>query len=140
MDLKDAAYDTFIATDSGVKESKGKARWSLLPLGALEPVIEVLNYGATTKYSKDNWKKVPCKAPYADAIIRHWKKYFEDAEEFDAESGESHLAHLACDVLFLLWDRQNQKDIPFDKYMDTLLTYPDFVEHISKDKAEKWKV
>lgn len=124
--------------DNGVKEYKDKARWSLLPMDALVPVIDVLNYGATTKYCKNNWKHVPHKAAYADAILRHWKQYFNDGEEFDSESGQSHLAHLACDVLFLLWDRENKKEVPFDEYLDKLLTYPDFVEHISDKKREQW--
>lgn len=123
----------------GVKESTGKARWSLLSMKALEPVLRVLNYGATTKYAKNNWKKVPNKAPYADAIMRHWCQYFSEGEEFDSESGESHLAHLACDVIFLLWDRMDKKDISFDEYLDDLLTYPDFVSNIPEEKKKLWQ-
>lgn len=124
--------------DAGVKEYKNKTRWSLLPFDALEPVVSVLDYGATTKYCKNNWKKVPHKAAYADAIMRHWVQYFNDGEEFDQESGQSHLAHLVCDALFLLWDRQDSKEVPFDEYLDKLLTYPDFVTEISEEKREAW--
>jgi hypothetical protein len=120
----------------GIKESKGKTRWSLLPFEALEPVVAVLNFGATTKYLQDNWKKVECKAPYVDAIIRHWKKYINDGEEFDKESGESHLAHLCCDVLFLLWDRMDKKDVDFDTYIEKLLTYPDYVQELDVHKFD----
>ena len=125
-----------ITSDSpkGIKESKGKTRWSLLPFDALEEVVSVLNFGAVTKYQPENWKKVECKAPYADAIIRHWKKYFTDKEEFDSESGLSNLAHMACDVLFLLWERQNNKDIDFELYLKELLTYPDYVKQLDENK------
>ena len=126
-----------ISKDSteGVKDSKGKIRWSLLPFEALEPVVRVLNYGAITKYQFDNWKKVPNKSAYLDAIIRHWVKY-RNGEEFDSESGESHLANLACDVLFLIWDRQQKHDIPFDQYMKDLLWYDDYVTELDTKKFQ----
>jgi len=36
-------------TKTGIKDSKGKIRWSLLPFEALEPIVRVLDYGATIK-------------------------------------------------------------------------------------------
>ena len=97
----------------GVKQSKGKTRWSLLPFKAMEHVINVLNFGAVTKYAPNNWKKVEDKGAYCDAIIRHTAKYME-GEENDKEVGENHLACAACNILFLLYDRDEKKDIPFD--------------------------
>ncbi len=123
-------------SDAGIKESKGKVRWSLVPFDALEPVVRVLEYGAVTKYAMDNWKNVPYKGPYMDAIVRHWKKYFIDGEECDGESGQSHLAHLACDVLFLLHDRL-VSDVPFDQYIAQLREYPDYVKHIDPNKFNR---
>lgn len=119
----------------GIKDSKGKLRWSLLPFEALEPVIRVLNYGATTKYAPNNWKHVPDKASYPDAIIRHWVKYFEYCEEFDGETGESHLASIVCNALFLIWDREHS-DMPFDDYIQQLLTYPDYVTELDMHKFD----
>lgn len=118
----------------GIKESSGKVRWSLIPFVALEPVVRVLEFGAMTKYAMDNWKHVPHKGPYMDAIIRHWESYFIDGNEFDKESGQSHLAHLACDVLFLLWDRHEHSDIPFDEYVARLREYPDYVKKLDPNK------
>lgn len=112
------------------KDTKGKTRFSLLPLRALEPVTRVLNFGATTKYAVDNWKWVENKASYVDAIMRHWQKYIE-GEENDAESKESHLACIVCNALFLIWDRQQHKDIPFKDYIEQLTHYDDY-----KDKNE----
>jgi len=40
--------------ETGIKESNGKTRWSLIPFKALEHVARVLNFGATTKYAPDN--------------------------------------------------------------------------------------
>ena len=112
----------------GVKDQHGKARFSLIPFRALREVTNVLNYGATTKYSPNNWRKVVDKAAYVDAIVRHWTAYFQEGEEKDPESGLSALAHLACDVLFLLDDRLDKKDVPFEEYVTKLLTYSDFVK------------
>jgi hypothetical protein len=36
-------------TKTGIKDSKGKIRWSLLPFEAIEPIVRVLDYGATIK-------------------------------------------------------------------------------------------
>jgi hypothetical protein len=119
----------------GYKEYKGKVRWSLLPYTALEPVVRVLEYGAVTKYAMDNWKWVPHKGAYMDGILRHWVEYFEKGEEYDKESGESHLAHLACDVLFLLWDRAYSTE-SFEEYIYNLKKYPDYVDKIDSKKFE----
>lgn len=84
----------------GIKETVGKLRWTLMPWIALREVVEVLEYGSR-KYSDDNWQKVePHK--YKEAAFRHWLAYI-DGEKTDPETGKSHLAHLMCDVLFLLW-------------------------------------
>lgn len=120
---------------TGIKESKGKVRWSLIPMKALEPVARVLEFGAKTKYAMDNWKAVPHKGPYMDAIMRHWVKYFIEGEETDPDTGESHLANLCCDVLFLLWDRLNSK-IPFAEYVEQLRSYPDYVKEIDVHKFD----
>lgn len=85
----------------GVKEHEGKLRWSLLPLDALREVVKVLEFGAK-KYSKDNWKKVEgARDLYFDAALRHLTSWYE-GEDADQETGLHHLAHAACDVLFLV--------------------------------------
>lgn len=118
---------------TGIKDSKGKTRWSLVPFDALEPVVRVLEFGAKTKYAPDNWKYVKEKASYGDAIIRHWQKYFIENEEFDLESDQSHLAHIICDALFLIWDRQQSTE-PFDAYIKKLLQYSDYVTELDENK------
>jgi len=47
---------------NGVKYDSGKPDYTLLPLDALEQVVEVLTFGAA-KYDRDNWKKVDKLAP-----------------------------------------------------------------------------
>jgi len=120
---------------TGIKQSIGKTRWSLLPFKALEHVVNVLNFGAITKYAPHNWKHVPNKAPYMDAIIRHWEKYL-DGEELDSECNESHLACVICNALFLIEDRDSKKDIPFQEYMDKLMTYDNYVQDLDIHKFD----
>lgn len=84
----------------GKKFDLDKPRFSLIPQGTLQPVIRVLEFGAK-KYSEGNWKHVPgAHARYFDAAHRHLDAYWR-GEQTDAETGESHLAHAICCLLFL---------------------------------------
>lgn len=92
--------------DVGKKFDQEKPRWSLLPLSALKPVVQVLTNGAK-KYADDNWKKVPnAKERYLSAALRHLEAY-QSGEELDKEWGLPHLAHAICGLLFMLWLDQN---------------------------------
>ena len=92
--------DFEVNSQGGVKDTSGKLRWTLLPISSLKEVVKVLEYGAK-KYSADNWQKVEPQK-YKEAAFRHWVAYLEGGK-VDSETGVSHLAHLACDILFLLW-------------------------------------
>ena len=86
----------------GRKDDAGKLRYSLIPVGPLRAIAEVLDFGAR-KYGADNWKRVPdARARYTDALMRHVEAW-RDGERRDAETGLPHLAHAACCLLFLLW-------------------------------------
>ena len=86
----------------GIKYDASKPRWSLIPIGTMEEVVKVLEYGAN-KYSPDNWKKVPqMEIRYYDAAMRHIDAYWK-GEYLDEESGQPHLAHAVCCLLFLMW-------------------------------------
>ncbi len=89
----------------GAKYDTGKLLFRALTRGLALPlraVAAVLTYGAI-KYKEDSWQHVPdAKARYESALDRHlnaWKA----GEECDEESGLPHLAHAACNALFLLW-------------------------------------
>ena len=86
------------------KHDTGKVLWSCLSRGcatALNKVAEVLTFGAN-KYRRDTWRTLKdAEVRYEDALDRHlnaWKR----GEDNDPESGLSHLAHAACNLLFLL--------------------------------------
>lgn len=87
---------------AGQKHDSQKPRYSLLPEGTISQVVDVLELGAV-KYSPNNWQKVENpRERYYNAIMRHLTAWWE-GEEKDPESGKSHLAHVACSVLFLMW-------------------------------------
>lgn len=82
-----------------VKHDTGKPRWTLLPMRALQKVIDVLEYGAQ-KYAPDNWKGIE-RERYVNAAFRHMAS-LADGEKLDPESGLPHAAHAACCMLFVL--------------------------------------
>lgn len=92
---------------AGVKADSGKLRHSLLPTGALDEVLEVLEFGAK-KYAVDNWQKVEdAETRYYDAAHRHLAAYW-NGEKTDPESKRHHLAHAICCAMFLMWFDQNK--------------------------------
>jgi len=86
---------------NGIKYDNGKPDYTLLPLDALEQVVEVLTFGAA-KYDRHNWKKVDnLHQRYSAAAMRHIVAYMKH-EDIDEESGYSHLAHAICCLMFML--------------------------------------
>ncbi len=88
----------------GVKHDKGKAPMHLLLIEVPKASVrlsEALSYGEN-KYGRGNWRNVP-EAPdrYLAATLRHLTAHASGEEE-DGESGLSHLAHAAANIMFLL--------------------------------------
>lgn len=88
----------------GMKWDDEKLRWDLLPYDAVEKIVEIMTYGAK-KYAPNNWQKVKAHRYYA-ALMRHLVAELK-GEDNDQESGLLHLAHAACNILFLLWKKIN---------------------------------
>ena len=92
---------------AGVKFDKEKLRWDLFPFKALESTVRVLMMGSE-KYEDNNWKYVKgCKKRYYSAAMRHLTDW-QEGEILDPESGETHLAHALCCIIFLAWHEMNQ--------------------------------
>jgi len=86
---------------AGCKDDSGKEPWHLLPWGATELVVQVLQHGAE-KYSAENWRLVQgWRSRYFAALMRHVWAWMR-GERLDADSQLPHLAHAACCVLFML--------------------------------------
>lgn len=88
----------------GMKYDGGKPRMDLLLSGcpnALEQVSAILTFGAQ-KYAAHSWQTVPQgEERYLAALLRHLTAHGK-GEVNDPESGMSHLAHAACNALFIL--------------------------------------
>lgn len=93
-------------TQTGTKHDQGKPILGAIPPHAELAVGRVLTFGAE-KYARGNWDKVEDhENRYMDATLRHLNAH-RRGELTDSESGESHLAHAACCVLFML-DKQER--------------------------------
>lgn len=96
-------------TPVGVKFDTCKGQWSLVPTGVMNDVVDVLTKGAQ-KYAPDNWKHVPeSRRRYYDALMRHTTSWWE-GELNDPETGNSHLSHAICCLMFLHWFDQQEKN------------------------------
>ena len=92
----------------GIKFDGEKPRWELVPWAAMREAVKVMTKGAA-KYSADNWHKVD-HYRYVGALYRHMDQYLDpDQSDIDEELGLHHLACVACNALFLLWQAMNGK-------------------------------
>jgi hypothetical protein len=110
----------------GVKADQGKLQWCLLPLKYLRGVVRVLMKGAA-KYSPHNWRAgMPWSQTY-NAALRHLDAFWS-GEDVDPETGESHLDHALCCLLFL---RAHNIDYPEldDRYKTTTVGNPNDSSH-----------
>lgn len=81
------------------KDYKGKTRLELVPFDAVIDTAGAVEFGAR-KYAPRNWEiGMPWSVPFA-AALRHLFKWWM-GEDFDQESGLSHLAHASCNIMFL---------------------------------------
>lgn len=88
--------------NQAIKADAGKPKVSLVPSQIIYDIARVREYG-NNKYpegGKDNWKDVEPER-YIDAAFRHLLAFKDDPDGVDAESGISHLSHLACNIAFL---------------------------------------
>lgn len=86
---------------TGLKFDEGKRRWDLLPFEAIDPILDVIAFGAN-KYAPENWRGLAsAKQRYFAALLRHLSKWAQ-GEIYDVESGLPHLAHAGCNIVFLL--------------------------------------
>ena len=89
----------------GRKDDKDKMHYSLLVEGmprALSRVVEVLEHGAI-KYEAHNWRKVDNGIErYKEAFYRHVMNIDGGLLSRDKDSQLLHLAHIACNALFLM--------------------------------------
>jgi len=89
-----------MSNPTGVKHDTQKPPVNLLPGKALLSVARVLAFGAG-KYGANNWRNGIQYSRLLAAAERHLLA-LNDGELLDGETGESHVAHAICELLFLL--------------------------------------
>lgn len=94
---------------AGVKFDAGKPPLSLIPKSALDQEALVLGFGAA-KYGRNNWRKGIAWSRLIDATLRHITA-FNEGEDFDPETGLSHLAHARCGLAFLIEYSETHKEL-----------------------------
>lgn len=85
---------------SGARYNEGKLRWGLMSWPALREVVRVLEFGAK-KYAAWNWTKGLSWSDCFSSLQRHLLAWYE-GEDRDPETGLSHMAHVACNAMFLM--------------------------------------
>ena len=99
----------------GLKFDQDKAPMDLLDPFALTQVAAVLLFGAR-KYARHNWRNGIKISRLIAASLRHIMA-FNDGEDFDSETGLSHLAHAMCCLMFALWMMEHRPDMD-DRWRD----------------------
>lgn len=93
----------------GTKHDNGKAGMDLVPYDAIVEVAKVLDFGAK-KYSPGNWAKGIEFSRLIAAAERHLGE-LKEGRDIDPESGLNHSAHIACNILFLIWMQKHRPDL-----------------------------
>ena len=91
----------FDRADQSVKTDAGKIRPTLVPPALIEAVAAVREYGCSKYHDPDNWRRVEPQR-YWEATLRHALAAWDNYEAIDDESGLPHLAHMACNIAFIL--------------------------------------
>ena len=86
------------STEKGLRFNTGKRKWSLVDFKSLEPMIEVLEFGAK-KYTPDNWKKGLDRKEILESMMRHLAALM-DGQSNDPETELSHMGHIMCNAMF----------------------------------------
>lgn len=93
----------------GLKYDDNKPPIDLVDPSYLEGLARVLGFGAR-KYDRHNWRNGIAYSRLIAAAYRHLGA-INKGEDFDSESGERHIYHLACCTQFLAWMMENRTDL-----------------------------
>lgn len=94
---------------AAVKHDGTKPPMHLIDSEFLEDLARVLDFGRQ-KYGASNWRKGMEWSRLYSAAMRHmvaWNR----GENLDHESGQSHLIHAACTLMFLHWHCSHKQEL-----------------------------
>jgi len=98
----------FATNSEFIKLDSGKRRLSLIEPQFINTLGDVITFGAE-KYAPENWRLCEDTSRYKDALLRHIYAYLS-GEQKDQETGIDHLAHAACNLMFLQYFDNLKKD------------------------------
>ena len=114
----------------GKKYDQEKPRMDLLSSLWLEAVSKVLTFGAK-KYAAHDWRDGIERSRLIAAAFRHLSAY-NRGEDFDKETGLSHLAHASCFLMFMTELHETRPDLD-DRYKGDIEPHTAITEKILKD-------
>jgi len=91
--------DSKTSVGEGLRFNTGKLRYDLVHPHAHEGMVRVLTKGSE-KYAPRNWEKGMAWSTVLASMKRHIAAV-EKGEDFDPETGELHINHVACNAHFL---------------------------------------
>lgn len=101
----------------------------------LDDVAKVFTYG-TKKYNAFNWMTGMPWSVCIGCIHRHFLKHYAQGELLDDESGESHIAHIICNLQMLLFyvdHYQDGNDLP-----QSVVNFPDPDANVVTDEMKAY--
>ena len=97
----------------GAKYDEGKPRPSLVPVEAIEAIMQVREFGKAKYADAEDWRKVP-REKWLDALLRHVLHIWDNPLALDDESGLPALWHVITNAAFLCAAYKDGIDIHFD--------------------------
>lgn len=95
-------------SEKALRYNEDKRKWSLVHFKSIEPMVEVLEYGAK-KYAPENWKKGLDKKEILESMMRHLASLM-DGDTLDEDSKCKHIGHIMCNAMF--YEYHNNKEQP----------------------------
>lgn len=83
----------------GAKYDEGKPRPSLVPVEAIEAIMQVREFGKAKYADAEDWRKVP-REKWLDALLRHVLHIWDNPLALDDESGLPALWHVITNAAF----------------------------------------
>lgn len=125
--------------DQKAKKDKGKPQIHLVPMGIINAIANVREFGTYKYGDSENWKSVDVMR-YYNAAMRHMMTWLEKVNNYklsiDDESGLDHLWHTATNLAFMI---ELQAAWQYERYQKHLLdTKPPIVpakEEITKGES-----
>jgi hypothetical protein len=121
----------------GLKYDQEKPDMSLLSSIAVVKMAEVLTFGKK-KYTAHNWRKGIIYSRLISAVFRHLYAWLK-GESIDPESGISHLAHAAVNIMFLLEFEETRKDLD-DRYIGNNIVESKTVDELTGEVIDASKL